>query len=226
VRRTIGSPEATESFGLPTIQRVRTSLRLASLVIAGLITAAACSAASVGDDEQDACRIGAVSLEDYQIIAAEVAAMPPIDWEKALEADRQADGVAAAIRERLEQVLADRTSTDERVAAMHAVMRSIGAEFGRASRGSTGVIYRYRLDVNRIGLTRLLSRWAEIVIMMEIQPDPDSIAELTRVVVLMPEMLDPGRPGWKKPSQERPCPALPLDVPTPQDRIQEQEHRS
>jgi hypothetical protein len=102
-------------------------------------------------------------------------------------------------------------------------MRSIGAEFGWADRGSrdgvTVVFYKYRLDVNRIGLTRILSRWAQIIIILETPPAPGSAA-LTRVVALMPEMFEPGRPGWKKPPQERPCPPLPLYAPTRQDRIE------
>jgi hypothetical protein len=55
------------------------SLRLALLVIAGLMTVAACSAMSSGPDPQAACRIGAVSPEEYRTIGAEIAAQPPID---------------------------------------------------------------------------------------------------------------------------------------------------
>jgi hypothetical protein len=154
--------------------------------------------ASGGTDDRDACRIGGVSPEKYQTIAAQVAAMPPLDWEKANETERQADRVAAVIRERLEQILAGRATTDEQVVAMHALMRSIGAEFGWADRGArdglTVVFYKYRLDVNRIGLRRFLSRWAQIVIALAIPPGPGR-AVLTRVVALMPEMFEPGRPG-------------------------------
>ena len=81
-------------------------------------------------DPQDSCRIGAVSPEEYRTIAVEVATMPPIDWDRALKTERQADSVAAALHECLEQVLSVRASMDEQVAAMHALMRSIGAEFG------------------------------------------------------------------------------------------------
>jgi hypothetical protein len=105
--------------------------------------------------------------------------------------------------------------------AMHALMRSIGAElvYAQRSTDSTIATYRYRLDVNHIGLTRLLSRWGEIVIRFEKPPGADSNPALERVVALMPEMLDPGRPGWKKPAQERLCPPPPTDAPTSEERI-------
>ena len=129
--------------------------------------------------------------------------------------------MATALRERLEQALAGRASTDEQIAAMHALMRSIGAElvYAQRSTDSTIATYRYRLDVNHIGLTRLLSRWGEIVIRFEKPPGADSNPALERVVALMPEMLDPGRPGWKKPAQERLCPPPPTDAPTSEERI-------
>jgi hypothetical protein len=204
--------------------------RLALFFVAGLMSGAACVPISSGPDGQDACQIGRVSPENYRIIATEVTAMPPIDWEEALAAERQADGVAAAVHERLEQVLAGHTTTDERIGAMHAVMRGIGAELAWATAGSRGdiigVVYYYRLDVNRVGLTRFLSRWAELVIWLEMEPGAGDVAELTRVVVLMPEMLEPGRPGWKKPAQVQPCPPMPLDTPTLQDRIEEQRRPS
>ena len=171
-----------------------------------------------------------MSPEEYRALAAEIVALPPIDWEKVLEAENQEDAVAATLRERLVQVLAGRASTDGKVAAMHALMRSIGAEFGWADRGSkdgvTGVLYKYRLDVNRIGLTRFLSRWAQIIVVLEIPPAPGSATTLTRVIALMPEMFEPGRPGWKKPPQEQSCPPRRRTRRHVEERINEQEQRS
>ena len=108
--------------------------------------------------------------------------MPPIDWDRALKIERQGDGVAAALHERLEQVLSVRTSIDEQVAAMHALMRSIGADLSYAQRSTdaTVAVYRYRLDVNHIGMTRLLSRWAQIVIQFETPPGPGGSPQLER----------------------------------------------
>jgi hypothetical protein len=194
-------------------------LRLSLLGIIGSLTMAwPCAALSIGPEPQDACRIGAVSPEAYHTIAAQVAAMPPLDWETAIQAERHADRVAAALRERLEQILAGPATADEQVAAVHALMRSIGAGFGWADRGSrdgvTVVFYKYHLDVNQIGLRRLISRWAQIIIVLEIPPGPGR-AVLTRVVALMPEMFEPGRPGWKKPPQERPCPPVPAEAEPP-----------
>jgi hypothetical protein len=201
-------------------------LCLALLVIAGPAIAAACSTISSDPDPQDSCRIGAISPEEYRTIAAEVAAMPLIDWDAALAAERQADGVAAALHERLEQVLSVRMSMDEQVAAMQALMRSIGAEFTSATRGSEGVIYHYRLDVNRIGMIRLLSRWATMSVMFGLPAAPGGIRPIVQVSAMMPEMLDPGRPGYVKVSQEQPCPPMPLDAPTRQGRIEKQEQRN
>jgi hypothetical protein len=143
------------------------------LVVERLV--AACSAMSSGPDPQDACRIGAVSPEQYRTLAAEVAAQAPINWDAALDAKYQSEGVAAALRQRLEQVLAGRMSADEQIAAMHAQMRSIGAELRYAQRSADATVagYRYRLDVNRIGMRRLLSRWAQSHIRFERSPAHD-----------------------------------------------------
>jgi hypothetical protein len=55
-------------------------LRFALPVIPGLMVALTWSVASGSADDQDACRIGAVSPEEYQAIAAEIASQPAIDW--------------------------------------------------------------------------------------------------------------------------------------------------
>jgi hypothetical protein len=185
-----------------------TSLHLALLMVAGLMIVAACSAMSIGLDPQDACRVGAISPEESRTIAAEMASQPPIDWDAALEVRYPSDGVAAALRERLEQVLNNRANEDEQIAAMHAQMRSIGAELRYAQRSTDSTVagYRYRLDVNRIGMTRLLVRWAQIHIRFEWPPGHGDRPALERVVAMMPEMFEPGWPGWKKPPQEELCP--------------------
>jgi hypothetical protein len=69
----------------------------------------------------------------------------------------------------------DRMSADEQIAAMHAQMRSIGAELRYAQRSADATVagYRYRLDVNRIGMRRLLSRWAQSHIRFERSPAHD-----------------------------------------------------
>jgi hypothetical protein len=199
-------------------------LCLALLAIAGLMVAPGAMSSSA--DDQDACRIGAVSPEEYGTIAAEVAAMPPIDWDAALAVERyQSDDLAAALRERLGPVLDRRVSTDQQIAAMHAVMRSTGAEFTSATRGSEGVIYHYRLDVNWIGMIRLLSRWATVSVMFGLPAAPGEVRPAMQVSAMMPEMLDPGRPGYVKVPQERPCPPMPLDAPTRQERTERLEQQ-
>jgi hypothetical protein len=108
-------------------------------------------------DPQDSCRIRAVSPGEYRTIAAEIARRPPIDWDAALGVRYPSEGVAMALRERLEQVLGDLANEDDQIAAMHGVMRSIGAglRYAQRSNDSTVAGYRYRLDVNRIGMPRL-----------------------------------------------------------------------
>jgi hypothetical protein len=95
------------------------------LVVERLV--AACSAMSSGPDPQDACRIGAVSPEQYRTLAAEVAAQAPINWDAALDAKYQSEGVAAALRQRLEQVLAGCHETAEKLAQLYEDL--IGAYF-------------------------------------------------------------------------------------------------
>jgi hypothetical protein len=104
---------------------------------------------------------------------------------------------------------------------MHALMRSIGAELSYAQRSTDAAVatYRYRLDLNRIGMRRLLVRWAQIVIRFEKPPGLGGRPALERVVALMPDMLDPGWPGWKKPPQEEICPPPPTGAPTFQERL-------
>jgi hypothetical protein len=170
-------------------------------------------------DPQDSCRIRAVSPGEYRTIAAEIARRPPIDWDAALGVRYPSEGVAMALRERLEQVLGDLANEDEQIAAMHGVMRSIGAglRYAQRSNDSTVAGYRYRLDVNRIGMPRLLVRWAQIHIRFERPPGQGDL-RIERVVAMMPEMFEPGWPGWKKPPQEELCPPPPSAALTFQGR--------
>jgi hypothetical protein len=192
------------------------------LVVERLMIVAACGAMSSGPDSQDACWIGAVSPEQYRPLAAEVAAQAPTGLRRSTR-NISLRGVAAALRQRLEQVLAGRMSADEQIAAMHAQMCSIGAELRYAQRSADATVagYRYRLDVNRIGMTRLLSRWAQIHIRFERSPAHDDRPALERVVAMMPEMLEPSWPGWKKPDQEQLYPPAPTGAPTFQERLDE-----
>jgi hypothetical protein len=75
-----------------------------------------------------------VSPEDYQAIAAGVASMPTVDWQEihndplGVSEDLE-DVVAAALRDRIQDAIASREISDQKIAAMHAVLRAIGAEF-------------------------------------------------------------------------------------------------
>jgi hypothetical protein len=109
-------------------------LRLFLPVVTGLMVALTWAAVSGGADDQDTCRIGAVSPEEYRTIAAEIAALPAVDWQEIHGdplgvSENLEKVVAAAIRDRIQAAIAPRASSDQKVAAMHAVLRSIGAEF-------------------------------------------------------------------------------------------------
>jgi hypothetical protein len=107
--------------------------RLFLPVVTGLMVALSWPATSRSADDQDACRIGAVAPDEYRAIAAESAALPAVDWQEihgdplGVSEDLE-NRVAAAIRDRIHAVIAARESSDQKVAAMHAVLRSIGAE--------------------------------------------------------------------------------------------------
>ena len=76
--------------------------------------------------------------------------------------------VAAAIRDRIEAAVASRESSDQKLAAMHSVLRSIGAEFAWVDlvhayarpdfRRVPITVYHYRVDVNRLGVLRPVFR--------------------------------------------------------------------
>lgn len=99
------------------------------------------AALSSGPDSQDTCRIGEVSPGEYRKIAEEVAAMPPFDWQEGLEAQDQEDGLSGSFRLRLKQVVENYSGANEKIAAVHALMRSIGAEHTWARAGPTGAAY-------------------------------------------------------------------------------------
>jgi hypothetical protein len=210
------------------------------LVIAGLMIAPAWSAMSSTADDQDACQIGAVSPEEYQTIAAEAAAMPPIDWPEIHE-DRLGlnedldDRVAGAIRDRVQDAIASHESSDEKVAAMHAVLRTIGAEFAWARVGQSyedsgarrvpAVWYYYRIDVNRLRVLRPLFRWGRIDVSFYTDESWQTIGDLRHVAFHIPVPFSPSISGLKNDlPQTRACPPIPEEAERPvrhQEREQE-----
>jgi hypothetical protein len=217
-----------------------TLLRLASLVIAGLMIASAWSARSSSADDQDACRIGAVSPEEYQAIAAEVASMPAVDWQEIHDdplgvSEDLEDFVAAAIRDRVQAAIASRESSDEQVAAIHALMRAIGAESAWARLSSTyehpgyrrvpAVVYHYRIDVNRLGVFRPTLRWGRIDLIFDTDESWQTIGDLRHVAFHFPAPFSPSISGLEKDVPVTgPCPRALTEAerPSPQRQPEEQ----
>jgi len=109
--------------------------------------------------EQDACTFGSVSNERYRELLAKAKRQQHLDWQKAIWDDYKA---GVLLNERFDRLNGDLTTVDEKIAAMHALLRSIGAEYRRPWSSPTdpygdavksgGVAgFHYLLDINRIG---------------------------------------------------------------------------
>jgi hypothetical protein len=206
-------------------------LRLAFLSIVGLVLALTGAAASGDTGDQDACRIGAVNPEEYQAVAAEIAALPALDWQEIHDAplglsDELEDRAAAALRGRLQEAIASREGSDQKIAAMHAAMRSIGAEFAWARLGQSyeesgirrvpAVWYYYRIDVNRVAVLRPLFRWGRIDISFTTDDSSQEIGDLRQVAFHIAVPLSPSISGLKKDlPQTRACPPVPQEAERP-----------
>jgi hypothetical protein len=192
------------------------------------------AATSRSADDQDACRIGAVSPEEYRTIAAEIAALPAVDWQEIHDdplgvSEDLENRVAAAIRDRIHAVIAARESSDQKVAAMHAVLRSIGAEFAWVDlihtymhpdyRHVPAAVYHYRIDVNRVGVLRPLLRWGRIDVNSYADKSWETISELRRVTFHIAVPFSRSISGLKEDlPQTRACPPVPADAERPARR--------
>ena len=188
-------------------------LRFFLLIVTGLMVAVTCAATSRSADDQDSCRIGAVSPEEYRTIAAGIAALPAINWQEihddALGLSEDLEKVvAAAIRDRIQTAIASRASSDQKVAAMHAVLRSIGAEFAWVDlihtdmepdyRRAPAAVYHYRIDVNRLGVLRPMFRWGRIDVSFYTDESWQTFSDLRRVGFHFPVPLAPSISGLAK----------------------------
>jgi hypothetical protein len=208
----------------------RAPLQLALLVIAGLTIVPAWSAMSSTTDDQDACRIGAVSSKEYQTIAAEIASQPTIDWQEVhrdIAGSRNSvveEAVEAALRDRIQEVMASHDSADQKIAAMHALMRSLGAEFmwtdlvdfyqRPSRRWAAG--YHYRIDVNRLGVSRPWRPWGRIDVMFLTDESHQTLDELYRVSFHIPVPFSPNLSGLKEDLRQIfACPQAPAETDLP-----------
>jgi hypothetical protein len=124
--------------------------------------------------EQDACTFGPVSNGRYRELLAEAerkqaTEWPPLTWEW---------GSGQVLQERVDDLSRGLRSVYERLAAMHAVMRALGADYRRtghepphdtgdiyerAQRGGGVVPFHYHLDVNLLHYFRPIRRQAWII---------------------------------------------------------------
>jgi len=112
--------------------------------------------------EQDDCAFGPVSNARYRELLAEAKRRqkerwPPLLWDNEISTSR--------LTERFNELSQGMTSADERLAAMHAVIRALGGEFRSITdtrSWSQAVSYEYRLDVNRLGFFRPIWRQMRI----------------------------------------------------------------
>jgi hypothetical protein len=205
-------------------------VRLVLSVVTGLMVVLTSAVASGGAD-QDSCRIGAVSSEEYRTIAAGIAALPAVDWQEIhgdpLGVSENLEKlVAVAIRDRLQTAIAPHASSDQKVAAMHAILRSIGAEFAWVDlihtymhpdyRRVPAAVYHYRIDVNRVGLLRPLLRWGRIDVNFYADKSWETIGELRRVTFHIAVPFSPSISGLKEDlPQTRACPPVPEEAERP-----------
>jgi hypothetical protein len=127
--------------------------------------------------EQDECAFGRVSSQEYKALRAEATTRSRLVWSglTGTEID-QADN----FRNRIADINAGKVSLHERIAGMHAVMRSAGAFFhgmrpynkdikltGEAEdplNGVGGIGFPYFIDSIRLGSFDLVDRYARITI--------------------------------------------------------------
>ena len=110
--------------------------------------------------EQDRCTFGPVSNERYRELLAEAKHRQATTGPRLVREDYQA---GVLLNERFDDLSRGITSLYERIAAMHAVVRALGADYRgpttrrqdsyeRAAARSSFVGFDYHLDINRLGM--------------------------------------------------------------------------
>jgi hypothetical protein len=162
--------------------------------------------------DQDNCTFGPIGADEFQALERETAAKFDPDW-VALYRDPDA-------KEKLERqmtaVLPKEATEAEMVAHIHALARSIGAEFSHGgdyrppnpAYENPTVAYNYRFDLNNTSTLRtVLFRWARILFVMA-KPQPDSgSVRLDHVAIVMPS-IEQSSP---LPPDRALCPQLPQE---------------
>lgn len=110
--------------------------------------------------EQDTCSFGPVSNERYRALLAEAKRKQATVWPALVRDDYKA---GVQLNARVDDLSRGLATVYERLAAMHAILRALGADYRaaasrdddpyeRATRMGGKVSFKYHIDINRLGM--------------------------------------------------------------------------
>jgi hypothetical protein len=153
--------------------------------------------------DQDNCSFGSIDVAEYRALRREMDAALDPDW------DPGYGGRYEALEREFTAHLPELASEDEMLAHIHALARSVGAEFdsGGFLWRNHRATYRYRVDLSRaLNVIRPIRRWAEVRFFV-VRPDVDvQIVRLEKVLVFLPNIEG----ITQRPPRSRSCPPLPI----------------
>jgi hypothetical protein len=156
--------------------------------------------------DQDNCSFGSIWRESYQAIAKGMEGRLDPNWVKIVA---QHQNRAEALESQLAAELPTSSSQEELIAHIHALARSIDAEYSLAF-GSDSVTYQYKFDLNDTwNARRSLFRWVVFHFIVA-KTESGEEASLVRVYVHLPIFKGLGAVTF--PPEGRSCPPLPSDV--------------
>jgi hypothetical protein len=161
--------------------------------------------------DQDACTFGSIGPEEDRALRNEMAEKLNPDW----TAIALMDGAEEEFEERMAALVSEGTSNEEIIARLHAIARTLGAQFdgGGVLRRSPsdreyemGAWYVYKFDVNRtMALRSVLFRWGSVGFLI-VRPRSDSTEVRPELAyVLLPNF----KTSHQHPPRKRSCPPLP-----------------
>lgn len=155
---------------------------------------------------QDDCSFGSISREAYQAIAREMEGQLAPNWARIVA---QHENRAEALESQLVAELPTSASQEELIAQIHALARSIGAEYSLVF-GSDNLTYQYKVDLNDVwSVRRFLFRWVVLQFTVA-KTESDQKASLVSVYVHLPVFK--GVRAATFPPEGRSCPPFPSDV--------------
>jgi hypothetical protein len=156
--------------------------------------------------EQDGCSFGPVSNARYRELLAEAKRKQATEWPGLVWHDRKAGD---QLKQRFDDLSRGATSIYERIAAMHAVMRAVGADYRMtafdsddpyeaAFRAGGHVSFDYNIDANRLGFFAPVWRLAWLIGSLDVgrqdtsrpPPHPQSVIGDIGFIVHFPKWLE------------------------------------